>query len=142
MVCCCCHGLLHTFLVDDGMGVAQGLRGEHERGGVRGSWTPLCTPQFNNQEISLWCSWLSRSAVNAFIDTERSPARFRSRRLAFSLFAHALSPFFLILHSMRRTPFIPIRHEKTIRNGTHHTPPRLQILGRPPRPLSSRPRTA
>ena len=44
-------------------------------------------------EIPLWCSWLSRSAVKAFIDTERSPARFRSGG-HFS-FATIPCPFFL-----------------------------------------------
>ncbi len=47
--------------------------------------------------IPLWCSWLSRSAVNAFIDTERSPARFRSRGLSFS-------PFFLAASSPLNPP--------------------------------------
>ena len=35
----------------------------------------------NQTIIPLWCSWISRSAVKEFIDTERSPARFRSRGL-------------------------------------------------------------
>ena len=43
--------------------------------------------------IPLWCSWLSRSAVKAFIDTERSPARFRSRG---HLFARCCCPLRLL----------------------------------------------
>jgi len=51
---------------------------------------PLCDghrPRFctsSQQKNSLWCSWISRSAVIERSYTERSPARFRSRRFIFA----------------------------------------------------------
>ena len=59
------------------------------RGGVSIQSThrvAVAGPLINKSDIPLWCSWLSRSAVKEFIDTERSPARFRSRGLIFFTF--------------------------------------------------------